>query len=164
MKFEFRPSTFSSVIGSIFDRVSVLEDGEYTLTLEKKKRQRSLNANAYFWVMVGKIAEKSRISRAEVYRQLIKDIGGNYDVVCVQNKAVDSLINGWEHNGLGWCADRLDSKIDGCTNVALYYGSSTYDTEQMSRLLDLTINECKDLGIDVMSDREKTLLLADWGK
>lgn len=48
-------------------------------------------------------------------------------------KAVDTLIRGWEHNGLGWMTDTMTSKLPNCTNVVLYYGSSTYDTKQMSR-------------------------------
>ena len=35
------------------------------------------------------------------------------------------LRRGWEHNGLGWVTEILPSKIAGCVNVVLYYGSST---------------------------------------
>jgi hypothetical protein len=41
----------------------------------------------------------------------------------------------------------MQSKIDGCTNVILYYGSSVYDTKQMSLLLENLIQDCKALGI-----------------
>jgi hypothetical protein len=69
---------------------------------------------------------------------------------------------GWEHNGLGWVTERSPSKIEGCTNVTLYYGSSTYDTAQMSRLIDLVIQECKQQDIDTMTPAERDRLVSLW--
>ena len=135
-----------------------------TLKVGKFKKKRSLDANAYCFVLIGKIAEKTRIPKEEVYRNAIKAIGGNYDVVCIQNKAVDSLCAAWRNNGLGWQTDTMPSKLDGCTNVVLYYGSSTYDTEQMSRLIDNIIQDCKALGIETKSQAEIDSLLEGWSK
>ena len=45
-----------------------------------------------------------------------------------------------------------------------YKGSSTYDTKQMARLIDYLIDEAKGLGINTMSEREKSLLLIEWSK
>jgi hypothetical protein len=134
------------------------------LKFGKFKQKRSLDANAYCFVLIGKIAEKTRLPKEEVYRNAIKEIGGNYDVVCIQNKAVDSLCNSWRKMGLGWQTDTFDSKIEGCTNVVLYYGSSTYDTGQMSRLIDNIIQDCKSLGIETKPQEELDSLLKGWGK
>ena len=65
----------------------------------------------------------------------------------MKNEAVDRLCEGWRRNGIGWQTDTFPSKIDGCTNVILYYGSSVYDTKQMSLLLDNIIQDCTALGI-----------------
>lgn len=140
--------------------------GEESLAfkISKHKKKRSLDANAYCFVLIGKIAEKTGIPKTEVYRKAVKEIGGNYDVVCVQNKAVDSLRETWEKNGLGWQTETMDSKIEGCTNIVLYYGSSTYDTETMSRLIDNIVQDCKALGIETKSEVELNSLLEGWGK
>jgi hypothetical protein len=45
----------------------------------------------------------------------------------------------------------------------VYYGSSVYDTKQMSDLIDHLIQDCKALDIDAMSERERSLLLEEWG-
>lgn len=128
----------------------------------KEYRPRSLDANAYFWVLCDKLAEKTRISKDRIYRNLIKEIGGNSETVCVQNNAVDKLCEGWGHNGLGWLTDTSESKIEGCTNVTLYYGSSSYDTAQMSRLIDLTVQECREQEIETMTPEELSRLKEDW--
>lgn len=130
----------------------------------KYKEKRSLDANAYCFVLIGKLAEKLNIPKEEVYRRAIKQIGGNYDVVCVVDKAVDKLCESWKRNGLGWQTDTMPSKIAGCTNVILYYGSSTYDTEQMSRLIDNIVQDCKAVGIDTRTPEEIANLLSLWGE
>lgn len=134
-----------------------------TIKAGKYRNKRSLDANAYCWVLIGKLAEKLSIPRADVYRQAIKEIGGNYDTVCVQDKAVQSLCDGWEHNGIGWQTDTFPSKIEGCTNVILYYGSSTYDTMQMSRLINNIVEDCRTYGIETKSNEELNSLLSQWG-
>lgn len=128
----------------------------------KEYRPRSLDANAYFWALCDKLAEKTRISKEQIYRNLIREIGGNSETVCVQNKAVDKLRQGWEHHGVGWLTDTLESKIEGCTNVTLYYGSSSYDAAQMSRLIDLTVQECREQGIETMTPEELSRLKEEW--
>ncbi len=133
-----------------------------SIKVDKYRKRRSLDANAYCWTLIGKIAEKTNTPRQDVYRAAIKDVGGNSDVVCVKSEAVDSLCRGWSKNGIGWMTDTFPSKIDGCTNVILYYGSSTYDTAQMCRLIDIIVQDCTQLGIETKSAEEIESLLNAW--
>ena len=125
------------------------KDRLYDLEIKEHRKKRSLDANAYCWVLLDKLAEKLNIQKVELYRASIREIGGNSEIVCVKDIAVEKFRNGWEHNGLGWCTDTMPSKIEGCTNVILYYGSSTYDTAQMSRLIDNICQDCVANGIQV---------------
>ena len=138
-----------------------MPDGIYTARLNRY-RPRSLNANAYFWVLADRLAEKTKIPKEEIYKTMVREIGGNNETVCVQDKAVDRICEGWEHNGLGWITDTLPSKIEGCTNVILYYGSSTYDSAQMSRLIDLIVQECRSQDIETMPPEELERLKEGW--
>jgi hypothetical protein len=148
---------------SALDMVDALSDAEkLSLKVDKYRKRRSLDANAYCWTLIGKIAEKTGESRRDVYRAAIKDVGGNSDIVCAKNEAVDSLCSGWSKNGIGWQTDTFPSKIEGCTNVILYYGSSTYDTAQMSRLIEIIVQECNQLGIETKSAEEIDSLLSAW--
>lgn len=134
----------------------------YEVIVEPRRNKRSLDANAYCWVLLGKLAEKLSTPKTEVYRQYIKEIGNNCEIVCVLEKAADKLIEGWNRNGVGWIADKLPSKLDGCINVVLYYGSSTYDTAQMSRLIDLIVQDCKTQGIETLTPFELDAMKERW--
>lgn len=150
---------------SALDMVDTLREyDKLSVKVCRYKQKRSLDANAYCWTLIGKIAEKTNVSTSEIYRAAIKEIGGNYDIVCVQNEAVDSLCQGWSRNGIGWQTDTMPSKIDGCTNVILYYGSSTYDTSQMSRLINIIVQDCEALNIETRSKEELESLLNSWGR
>lgn len=134
--------------------------GEYEIV--RKKQKRSLDANAMAWKIIGEIAKETGLTTDEVYRETIRKIGGTSEVVCVQDKALDTLIRIWESKGLGWQAETFPSKTAGCTNVRLHYGSSVYDTKQMSLFIDALMQDAKALGIETMSDRERSLLLDAW--
>lgn len=140
------------------------KSGEENLSLSvgDVKRKRSLDANAYCWVLLGKLAEATGIPKTEIYQHHIREIGGNSQVVCIQTPGVDKLREGWAHNGVGWVTDVFPSKLDGCTNVTLYYGSSTYDTRQMSRLIDNIVQDCREQGIETMTPEELERLKESW--
>ena len=139
-----------------------LREGEISLECKKWRNRRSLDANAYMWTLVDKIAQKTRQKPADVYRHAIKEIPGNSTLVCVQNKAKDVLQQQWQSKGLGWQTDELPSKIEGCTNIVLYYGSSVYDATQMSLLIDSIVDEAKELGIETMTPFELEGMKAQW--
>lgn len=140
-----------------------LKDKEICLDVKQYKKKRSLDANAYYWVLVDKLAPFVNLSKEEIYKHHIRNIGGNNDMVCVQDKGVETLCKGWQRNGIGWVTETMPSKLDGCTNVVLYYGSSTYDTAQMSRLIDLCVQDCKAVGIETMTPDELAALVERWG-
>ncbi len=125
-----------------------------SIKVTKRKKKRSLDSNAYFWILVDKLSQKMNLPKEDIYRNAIRNIGGVSEVVCVRNEAVEKLRSGWSKNGLGWQTDTMPSKIAGCTNVVLYYGSSTYNQEQMTRLIDNIVQDCKAVGIETLSPIE----------
>lgn len=141
---------------------SMEEGKDYLLTLEQKKKKRSLDSNAYCWVLIGQLASRLNQPKANIYREFVKDVGDNYDTVCVKNAALESLCNKWEKHGLGWIAEPFPSKLEGCTNLNLYYGSSEYDTKQMSRLIELVVDACKDAGIETATPEEIERMMSEW--
>ena len=139
-----------------------LKDTDIEVTVKKYRQKRSLDANAYAWVLMDKIAAKRGISKTEVYRHAIKEIGGVSEVVCVQNKAVDMMRRIWSGKGIGWQVDVLDSKIQGCKTLVLYYGSSEYDTKQMSALIDSLVQDAQAIGIETKAPEELQSLLEQY--
>lgn len=78
------------------------------------------------------------------------------------DKAAAKLRQSWESKGLGWQTDEMLSKIDGCTNVILYYGSSSYTSEQMSRFISMIKEDCIAYGIPTRPQEEIDALLNSW--
>lgn len=143
--------------------VNELSGHKLTATIDRWREKRSLSANAYAWVLMGKLAAVLRQSKIEVYRHFIRDIGGNYEIVPVRNDAVETWRKNWQSNGDGWVCDILaPAKTSGYTNVVCYYGSSTYDTTQMSVLIDAIIAECKEADIETLPPREIEKLKEHW--
>ena len=136
----------------------------YDVEIKEHREKRSLDSNAYFWNLADRLAEKTGIPKTDIYRSYIREIGGNNETVCIPDKGVDKLRRGWEHNGVGWQTDAMPSKLPGCTNVVLYYGSSTYDTAQMSRLIDLIVQDCREQGIETLPPDKLTGMMEEWGR
>lgn len=143
-----------TVNGDCRDVWDKYREKDVAVEIKQYREKRSLDANGYCWSLIDKIAAKMHLDKVEVYREAIKAIGGVSTIVCVQNVAVDALRDGWQGRGIGWITDTMPSKIEGCTNVILYYGSSTYDTRQMSILIDHVVQDAKALGIETMTPAE----------
>lgn len=122
------------------------EDKAYKCEIKQNRKKRTLDQNAFLWVLCEEIAKKIHSTSEEVYKSYIRSVGER-DVVCVKEKAVEAFVQGWHRNGIGWFCDVSESRLNGCKNITVYYGSSSYDTVQMTRLLDEVIADCKDYGI-----------------
>ena len=114
-------------------------------------------------MLCGKLAAKTNTPKHLVYRNLIRDIGDNFQILPIRKDAVERWIEVWQGKGLGWIAETIgDSKLDGYVNVINYYGSSAYDREQMTRLIDSIIFECEQIGIPTISPQEAAELCGAW--
>ena len=135
----------------------------YDLEVKEHRKKRSLDANAYAWVLINKLADVMRIPPTEVYRQAIQDISGNNEVIPIKEEAVEHFKQAWSHNGLGWlCRDMGKSKINGYRNLMVYYGSSVYTGSQMNALIDHLIQDCKALDIETLTPDKLSMLMEEW--
>lgn len=132
---------------------------QLSLSVKVFRKPRSLDANAYCWVLCQAIGEALGIPKERVYRQHVKDVGPFYTAVFDAPEA-EGAARCWASNGLGWMAEMQDN-YDGTVTAFLYPGSSTYDTAQMSRLLDSLVSDCDDIGLDVQIPDEVRALLHD---
>lgn len=132
----------------------------YVLTIEKQKKKRSLNANAYCWTLCQKIAEKVGATKEAVYRKNIAEVG-SFEVLELATAAAPRFIARWESNGLGWIAQPMEER-NGYITILAYYGSSTYSTAEMARLIDSLITEAKGLGVETLPPEEIERLKTAW--
>lgn len=142
------------------------KDRNLSLSVKLYRKRRSLDANALFWATVGDISEAVGAPPEDIYRNMVRDVGGNYEIVPIKTEHAAKWIEAWERTGMGWICEEIGaSKIPGYTNVISYYGSSTYDVAQMSRLIDLALQEARQQGIPPrMTAREIALTVERWGQ
>ena len=150
-------------LGKAMSIVRKHKDKLYDLEVKEHRKKRSLDANAYAWVLINKIADALRITPIEIYRQAILNVSGNYEVIPIKEEAADHFKQLWESQGLGWpCVDMGKSKLEGYRNMRAYYGSSTFSVQQMQVFVDNLVQDCKALDIEVKSEEELASLMGAW--
>ena len=132
----------------------------YIITIEKQKLRRSLNANNYMWELCDQIARKVRTTKEIVYCKNIREVG-SFEVLEMPSAGAGRFMRSWGHNGIGWLAEPIGERR-GFTSVMAYYGSSTYTTAEMSRLIEAVVEEAKGLGVETMTPLELDRLKAAW--
>ena len=128
---------------------------EYELKPYKEKR--SLSANALAWVYCDKLAEKLNTTKERIYQDAIDNVGVFEEIKVNSPEAGQRFKRIWKQNGLGWLTKTIDE-----TTILAYYGSSTYDTKQMARLIDYLQEECKEQGIETRPQWEVDAMLKEW--
>lgn len=138
-----------------------LKDKHLSLTVKQWREGRSLNANAYFHVLVGKIAEVMGVSHTEIHNQMIAEYGEvDYEVKSIIMK--DSIP--WQRLQTIHLRPTTNTSVLDDGNLWRVYqvmrGSHTYDQKEMSRLIDGTVFEAKELGIETMTSNEIKKMLS----
>jgi hypothetical protein len=138
----------------------------YDAEIKIHRERRSLDANAYFWELAGKLAAKLRVSPEEVYRQYIPDVADNYVIVPVREDLIEHWDKVWCSGHIGRITDDLGPcrRTPGYHNIRCYLGSSDYNSEQMSRLIDLVVADCKEQGIETATPEEIARMEAEYAQ
>lgn len=152
--------TFAINEASVINEIESLRDLEM-LNIEAKKyrAKRSLDANAYAWVLFTKIAEVIRSSKDEVYEEMLQKYGyfhqdeDGYITVTVRADVDMSKIQGH------WKFYKSNGKF---SSYVMIKGSSEYDTAEMSRFIDAVVCEAKELGIETATPDEIERMKAAW--
>lgn len=135
-----------------------IDDKQYIVEIKKYSKKRSLSQNSYLWVLLDELGKKLQMSKEEVYKKYISDYGV-FEIIPIKNEAVDRFVKSWSNNGLGYlCRDMGESKVKGFTNLMVYYGTSSYTTQEMTRILEAVIMDCEEMDIDTMPLKDILLL------
>lgn len=127
---------------------------ELAVQIKEYRKKRSIDANNYFWLLCDAVAQKIDSTKEEIYRQKIKEYGV-FEIVPIKAEAVESFKAKWSKNGLGWfCEDMDGCKLEGFKRVMVYFGSSSYNTAEMQRLINSIVSDCHELGIPTMTPKE----------
>lgn len=123
------------------------------------RERRSLDANAYLWVCLQKMAEALRTDKWSLYLQMLRQYG-QFTYIVVKPNAVEAVKKQWRE-----CEEIGEVDVNGTKAVQMlcYYGSSTYDIKEMSVLIDGVVSECQELGIETISPAEIQRMKERWG-
>ena len=143
-----------------------MKDREVNVEITKANPKRSLTANNFCWALCSDIGKALTppLPKEEVYRMAIRAVGV-YTQTRVIVWDVDTLVRRWGSHGEGWFVDVVDDAGTGYKLVNLYYGTSTYTTDEMRLVLDWLTDQCDQMGIRIpLSKAEAERLLEEWGK
>lgn len=131
--------------------------------IKKYRKKRSLNANAYFHTLVDKIAEAQGVSHSEIHNELIAEYGvADMDI---KNLILDDEIPWKKLDSIHLRPTTATKIMDNGKLYRVYIvmkGSHTYDTKEMSHLIDGTVTEAKELGIETLTPDELERMKAAW--
>ncbi len=143
--------------------VEAMQDKDVRLTVKEWREKRSLDANAYFWVLVTKLAGVTRRTNTSVHNRMIADYG-EIDMTIKTIILADDI--DWQE--LPWIHLKPTSATRVLDDGKLYRvylvmrGSHTYNTKEMSRLIDGVVDECKQVGIETMTPGELKRMVNAW--
>lgn len=143
------------------DELLQLQEKELKITVKEYRKRRSTDANACYWAQLGKLARKLKIPAEDIYKRHIKDMS-NYQVLCMSEKAVSSFEEMWCSDHIGRFVETRASRLEGCVTVLAYYGSSDFNTKEMSVLIENLMEDCREAGVSTIPDKEVERLLRTW--
>lgn len=142
------------------------------IDIKKARKHRSLSANAYAWVLIDMITAKQQDLEPDggwtpikVYKKAIIDVAGISDLYGVKEEAFPSFKELWCKGHIGRQVEIVPgSTKPGWLNVRAWKGSSDFDTQQMSRLINNLIQDAESLGIPTITEKEYQKMLGRWGE
>ena len=132
------------------------QDRDKVFEVKEHKEKRSLNANAYAWTLITKIADALRTSKEECYLEMLKRYGQSEIVSVLSQIDVSGYFKYYEPLATA----TLQGKE--FTHYKIYKGSSEYNSIEMSILIDGIVSEAKELGIETIPPKEIERLKNMW--
>lgn len=153
--------TFELDEGNIKDLDRLSGNKELMVQAKVHRNKRSLDSNAYAWVLMQKIAEATGLDKWDVYLNCLQRYSRAFTHVIVKPNAIDRLKELYRV-----CIDLGEVTVNGKTGhqLQVYFGSSTFDTKEMSVFIDGIVSECKDLEIELLPPSEIERMKKEWGK
>ena len=153
--------TFSINESSVVNEIDKLKDSKLSIKAVKHREKRSLDSNAYAWVLMQKIAEAVNSDKWAIYLELLKKYSKAFSHVIVKPEAVEKMKELYRT-----CIDLGEISVNGIKGhqLQVYYGSSTFNTKEMSVFIDGIVSECKELGIETLTPKELEEMMAQWNQ
>lgn len=124
------------------------KDMVYDLKIDKHRNKRSLNANAYSWVLQNEISNVMRLSKEEVHFEMLKRYGQRDYVSLLANIDPSLYFDYYEEQGT------FKNKNNTFKSYIIYKPTRKYNSREMAIFIDGLVQECRNLGIETLEDLE----------
>lgn len=171
-------SAAKTLDGTLTISFAIEDDTELVKKLEEQKdkdlvidtklfrKKRSLNANAYFWKLCDEIGKKLGVSKDIIYLMQLEKYGVFQDIEIIR-PAVKVMMDMYRYatelysyNVIN--PNDIEEREIEMVVLRCYQGSHEYNTAQMSALIQGTVNDANDLGIETWSEEELEYLYSLW--
>lgn len=128
-----------------------------------KKKKRSKDQNSYFWELLQQLCFEMNLDVIQEYKKRVKELGifKQWEIDTINVPTFEKL---WSDRGIAWFTEKVE-EIGNKTIINAYYGSSSYNSKQFSKLLDNLVQDCKSVGIQTLEDIElKELIRREYGE
>lgn len=144
------------------------------IRITKYKKKRSLDANAYYWTLLTKFADVVGLSNPEAHNMMLRGYGQSeifdgkavYVTIPDTEESEKRVNNATDYHLAPTSQVRMGNDDVMYRTYRLLRGSRTYDTKEMSRLIDGLITCCKEAGIpetEIATPNEKEMLQERYG-
>lgn len=120
--------------------------------IEVKRKKRSSQSNKYFWELLQQLCEEMNIDVIQEYKKRVKELG-IFRYWEIDTKNVPTFTKMWEDKGIAWFVEKVE-EIGEKTCLNAYYGSSSFSSKQMNRLIENLVQDCRSIGIKTLEDIE----------
>ena len=124
-----------------------IKDNKKLYRFEPYKEKRSNQANKYFWELLGQLCLEMGLDTIEEYKKRVRQLGV-FRYWEIDKDNVSTFNKMWSDNGIAWFTDVVDIAENGKIGINAYYGSSSYNSKQMAKLIDGVVQDCKSIGIE----------------
>lgn len=155
-----------------FESLCDKELANYKIEVKRIPKEKSDDMNRYMWQLCSKIAdvkwrrEKVSYTKNDIYRTAVKEVGVSSDFICT-NESVKrfcetwGVIDGKKH--IGYFTEIISQGIEH-TMVRCYYGSSSYNSEELRRLTDWVVEAAEFENIETATPADLNRLENLWRK
>lgn len=146
----------------VSEQVEELQEKVLSITVKPYRKKRSLDANAYYWVLLSKLAKVIGISKNRMHNMMLQRYGQAFVVdgsmvylpIPDTEEAEEKMLESSTFHL------KLTSQVKEGKDGVMYRtykllrGSSDYNTQEMAELINGLVMECKDVGIETMPEEE----------
>ena len=164
--------TFESPQIDTGEATELFQMNKLDVEIKKHREKRSLDANSYYWVCLTRLAEALNMSKPYLHNRLLRRYG---QLEVIDEKAVYIVIPDTDEAQKKVDEEQLyhlkpTSQVKEGRGGIMYRtymmlkGSSTYNTKEMSVLIDGLVSECKECGIETLPPEELERMMKEYEK